>query len=126
MRLVAHQDGKKILENLRSYIKELGYDNVEVICHGITEPAKTPVDTPYLAPVEAATGKVFGNYMIYPNRPSTAPDYLWTNILGLPTIQVRWCDATSDNHAPNEHLTLENYLKGIELTATVLKEVSEM
>lgn len=126
MRLVAHQDGGRILENLRSYIKELGYDNVEVICHGITEPAKTPVNTPYLAPVEAATGKVFGNYMIYPNRPSTAPDYLWTNILGLPTIQVRWCDATSDNHAPNEHLTLENYLKGIELTATVLKEVSEM
>lgn len=126
MRLVAHQDGNKILENLRNYIKELGYDNVEVICHGITEPAKTPVDTPYLAPVEAATRKVLGNYMIYPNRPSTAPDYLWTNILGLPTIQVRWCDAASDNHAPNEHLTLDNYLRGIELTATVLKEISEM
>ena len=106
--------------------KKLGYDNVEVICHGITEPAKTPVDTPYLLPVEKATRNVFGPYMVYPNRPSTAPDYLWTNILGLPTIQVRWCDATSDNHAPNEHLTLSNYIKGTELTATVLKEISEM
>lgn len=126
MRLVAHQDGEKILENLKKYIRDLGYDNVEVICHGITEPSKTPVDTPYLAPVEKATAAVFGNYMIYPNRPSTAPDYLWTNILGLPAIQVRWCDAKSDNHAPNEHLTLDNYLKGIELTATALKEISEM
>ncbi len=90
------------------------------------QPAKTPVDTPYLLPVEKATRNVFGPYMVYPNRPSTAPDYLWTNILGLPTIQVRWCDATSDNHAPNEHLTLSNYIKGTELTATVLKEISEM
>ena len=126
MRLVAAQDGNKILDNLKQYIKKLGYDNVEVICHGITEPTKTPVDTPYLLPVEKATRNVFGPYMVYPNRPSTAPDYLWTNILGLPTIQVRWCDATSDNHAPNEHLTLSNYIKGTELTATVLKEISEM
>ena len=62
----------------------------------------------------------------YPNRPSTAPDYLWTNILGLPTIQVRWCDATSDNHEPNEHLTYPIISKGLEFTATVLKEISKM
>ena len=36
MRLVAAQDGNKILDNLKQYIKKLGYDNVEVICHGIT------------------------------------------------------------------------------------------
>ena len=33
MRLVAAQDGNKILDNLKQYIKKLGYDNVEVICH---------------------------------------------------------------------------------------------
>lgn len=126
MRLVARQDGAKILQNLKQYIKDLGYDNVEVICHGITEPAKTPVDTPYLKPVKEAVKKVFGPYMVYPNRPSTAPDYLWTNILGLPTIQVRWCDPTSDNHAPNEHLTLSNYIRGTQLTAMVFKEIGEM
>ena len=59
MRLVAAQDGNKILDNLKRYIKKLGYDNVEVICHGITEPAKTPVDTPYLLPVEKATRRQF-------------------------------------------------------------------
>lgn len=126
MRLVAHQDGNKILKNLKQYICDLGYKNVTVICHGNTPAAKTPVDTPWLEPIKEATREVFGKYMIYPNRPSTAPDYLWSNILGIPTIQVRWCDATSDNHAPNEHLTLSNYLHGMELTATVLKKVAEM
>ncbi len=126
MRLVANQDGNKILENLRQYIRSLGYDNVEVICHGVTPPSKTPIDTPYLAPVQRATDRVFGKSMVYPNRPSTAPDYFWTSLLKTPTIQVRWCDFDSDNHAPNEHLRLENYLRGIQLTATALKEIGEL
>ena len=126
MRLVAAQDGEKILKSLKQYIRDLGYDNVEVICHGITPPSKTPIDTPYLAPVERATNAVFGKSMVYPNRPSTAPDYFWTSLLKTPTIQVRWCDFDSDNHAPNEHLTLSNYLRGIRLTATALHEISRM
>ena len=126
MRLVQAQDGNKILESLKQYIHDLGYDNVEVICHGITPPSKTPIDTPYLAPIEKATNEVFGCSMVYPNRPSTAPDYFWTSLLKTPTIQVRWCDFDSDNHAPNEHLTLSNYLRGIQLTATVMHEISKM
>lgn len=126
MRLVAAQDGEKILANLKQYIRDLGYENVEVICHGITPPSKTPVDTPYLKPVERATNAVFGKSMVYPNRPSTAPDYFWTSLLKTPTIQVRWCDFDSDNHAPNEHVSIDNYLRGIKLTATALHEISQM
>ena len=126
MRLVVAQDGNKIVENLRNYIKELGYDNVEVKVHGVTPPAKTPISTPYLPVVKKAVEQVFGSTLIYPNRPSTAPDYLWSNILGLPTIQVRWCDFDSDNHAPNEKLSIHNYLKGIECTATALMELGQM
>ena len=76
--------------------------------------------------MERATQRVFGKSMVYPNRPSTAPDYFWTSILGTPTIQVRWCDFDSDNHAPNEHLKLENYLRGIRLTATAFEEIGKM
>lgn len=126
MRLVVAQSGKKILESLKAYIKELGYDNVEVFDRGITDPAKTPISTPYLPVICKAVNQVFGSSLVYPNRPSTAPDYLWTNILKLPTIQVRWCDFDSDNHAPNEHLSIRNYLDGIQLTATALMEIGQM
>ncbi|MDO4493575.1 MAG: M20/M25/M40 family metallo-hydrolase [Clostridia bacterium] len=125
MRLVAGQDGAKILESLKQYIKDLGYDNVEVICHGITPPSKTPIDTPYLAPIEKATNNIFHKSIVYPNRPSTAPDYFWTNLLKTPTIQVRWCDFDSDNHAPNEHVAVSNYLRGMKLTAAALKEIAD-
>lgn len=126
MRLVIQQSGEKILASLRQYIKDLGYNNVEIDEMGITDPAKTPVDTPFLPVVERAVKEVYGPYMVYPNRPSTAPDYLWTNILKLPTIQVRWCDFDSDNHAPNEKLSVTNYLKGIQMTATAFKELGRM
>ena len=123
MRLVVAQSGEKILGQLKDYIRTLGYDNVEVVCRGITDPAKTSIHTPYLPVIQKAVNGIFGSSLIYPNRPSTAPDYLWTNILGLPTIQVRWCDFDSDNHAPNEHLSVENYLRGIALTASALMEI---
>ena len=87
---------------------------------GYLEPSKTPVDTPFLPAIEAVTREIYGSYVIYPCRPSSAPDYLWTNILGLPAIQVRWSDADSDNHAPNEHLSIDEYCKGIALTIKVL------
>lgn len=69
---------------------------------------------------------IYGKYVIYPCRPSSAPDYLWTNVLGLPAIQVRWSDSDSDNHAPNEHLSISEYLDGIRLTAHVLSNVGAM
>ena len=59
-------------------------------------------------------------------RPSSAPDYLWTNVLKLPAIQVRWSDADSDNHAPNEHLSIKEYMDGIALTVCALQAVSEI
>ena len=39
---------------------------------------------------------------------------------GAPAIQACWSDPDLDNHAPNEHLTIEEYIRGIELTARVL------
>ena len=48
------------------------------------------------------------------------------NILKLPAIQVRWSDADSDNHAPNEHLSIKEYMDGIALTVCALQAVSEI
>ena len=97
-----------------------------VECTGAVEPSKTDVNTPWLPVLERSTREVYGKYVTLPSPPSTAPDYLWTNILGLPAIQVRWSDPDSDNHAPNEHLKLENYLRGIKLTATAFQEIGMM
>ena len=123
IRLVEGQEPQDIFQKVKAYIQKLGYSNVEVEMRGGVLPSKTPVDHPFVPVIEKAVRQVYGDYVVYPCRPSTAPDYLWTRVMGLPAIQVRWSDPDSDNHAPNEHLTIEEYIRGIELTVRVLWEL---
>lgn len=126
IRLVEGQEPEDIFGKICAYIQKLGYNNVELTCRGGVLPSKTPVDHAFVPVIAEAVKKVYGDYVIYPCRPSTAPDYLWTKILGLPAIQVRWSDPDSNNHAPNEHLTVDEYIRGIELTVRVLMALGEM
>lgn len=125
IRLAPGQDGRKVYACVRDYVAQLGYDNAEVVFEGFTSPSQTPVTTPYLAPIEELCRQVYGEYILYPCRPSSAPDYLWTEILKKPAIQVRWSDADSDNHAPNEHLSIREYLDGIVLTACAFEALAQ-
>ncbi|MBS5603363.1 MAG: M20/M25/M40 family metallo-hydrolase [Enterocloster asparagiformis] len=126
IRLVEGQEPRDILEKVSSYVKFLGYHNVMVESDGGVFPSKTPVGNSYVPVISRVVREVYGDYVIYPCRPSTAPDYLWTKILEIPAIQVRWSDADSNNHAPNEHQSVAGYLKGVELTARVIREIGEM
>ena len=125
IRLVEGQEPRDILEKVRSYVVALGYHNVTVESDGGVLPSKTPVSNPYVPVISQVVREVYGDYIIYPCRPSTAPDYLWTKILEIPAIQVRWSDADSNNHAPNEHQSVAGYLKGVELTARVIREIGK-
>ena len=116
IRLVEGQSADSVYEKICRHIRNIGYDDVKVVRRSSVEPSKTPLDSPWVEIVRRVTGDVYGDYVLYPCRPSSAPDYLWTKILGLPVIQVRWSDADSNNHAPNEHQSISGYLQGIELT----------
>lgn len=120
IRLVEGMDPDDIFNKVKKYIVDLGYDNVVCELAGSTKPSKTPVENQYVDIISNVTKEVYGDVVVYPCRPSSAPDYLWTNVLGLPAVQVRWSDTDSNNHAPNEHMNISEFVKGIELTAKVL------
>lgn len=126
IRLVEGMDPDETFRKIRDYVLSLGYSNVTFTYKGGTYPSKTPVENRFVPYIARATENVYGNYVVYPCRPSSAPDYLWTKILGLPAIQVRWSDPDSNNHAPNEHMTVSEYIRGIELTCKVLCELGEI
>lgn len=127
MRLVAGMHPEETFLKVEKYIRELGYgDEVEVINTGGVEPSKTDISTQYLPIIEQATQEVYGEYVVYPCRPSTAPDFIWTRVLGIPAIQVRNSDADSDNHAPNEKESIKEYMDGIAVTARVLQLIGDM
>ena len=124
IRLAPGQDVEAVFRRIRDYVAQLGYENAEVVYEGCIPPSQTEVTTPYLPAVEEICRQIYGEYILYPCRPSSAPDYLWTDILKLPAIQVRWSDADSDNHAPNEHLSIREYFDGIVLTACAFPAIA--
>lgn len=126
VRLSPGQNGTEVFEKIRDYVAQLGYDNAQVLFEGCTSPSQTDVSTPYLPAIEELCQQIYGEYILYPCRPSSAPDYLWTDIMKLPAIQVRWSDADSDNHAPNEHLSIQEYFDGIALTACAFAAVASV
>lgn len=123
MRLVPFQDGMKILENLKKYIKDdLGYDNVDIKVLSYVKPAKTPVDVRAAKIVTEACNKVFGVDPVFtPIVNGTGPFYLFTDVLGQPMVFFRYSDEDCNNHAPNEKMTLDLLYKGIEAMAEIYR-----
>ena len=62
--------------------------------------------------------------VVLPNLGGSIPDWLFTQVLGLPSIWVPYAPHDEANHAPNESTTLEGFINGIRSTATALFELA--
>jgi acetylornithine deacetylase/succinyl-diaminopimelate desuccinylase-like protein len=121
-RLVPRQDPHKILQLLKRYLAELGYEDVQLQVFGAEKPAKTSMETPYLKPLVEEAGETYGaRPLVWPTMYGTGPMALFINELGLPSVMPPGVAYTgSAYHAPNEHIHLSHYLKGVEFVARSL------
>ncbi|MFX0211860.1 MAG: deacylase, partial [Candidatus Hodarchaeota archaeon] len=60
--------------------------------------------------------------VVMPSIPGSGPDYVFTRTLNLPSIWVPCAPADSDNHAPNENLTVSGYLTGIKTVVKIIQD----
>ncbi|MBI2152853.1 MAG: M20/M25/M40 family metallo-hydrolase [Candidatus Rokubacteria bacterium] len=124
-RLVMDQDPDEIEEKIRAHLKRRGFGDVEVKRLGAVPPSRTPVDHPLGKAVVRAVEQAWGRRpVIVPNLGGTIPDYLFTQVLGLPSIWVPYAPHDEANHAPNESITLEGFVNGIRSTAVALFEIA--
>jgi len=124
IRLVADQDPNYAFEKFVAHVK--GFDpDVEVIRYGQMWPARTSLSNPYVEKIARAVEDVYEKKpLIYPCAGGSLPTYVFTEILGLPVISVPYANADEDNHAPNENLVIDNFVKGIKTCASVMESVS--
>jgi hypothetical protein len=54
------------------------------------------------------------------------PDYVFTKILGVPSIGVPFANADEANHGPNENIELWRYLQAPKIAAALLAELAEV
>jgi acetylornithine deacetylase/succinyl-diaminopimelate desuccinylase-like protein len=85
------------------------------------EPSKTPLDSPFNAPITAGIEAAQGvTPLLIPALGGSLPDYVWTQILGIPAFTVPYANADESNHAPNENIEIERFIAGVKTGAAML------
>ncbi|MGE5615532.1 MAG: M20/M25/M40 family metallo-hydrolase [Bacillota bacterium] len=114
VRLVGGQDPAKVFEAIRRFAHERGYHGIEIRSLKATPASRTPLDHFIVAKVKDAVARGFGREpLVVPSLGGTTPDFVFTKLLGLPSIVVPLAPYDENNHAPNESTKVSLYLAGI-------------
>jgi acetylornithine deacetylase/succinyl-diaminopimelate desuccinylase-like protein len=125
VRLVGGQDPETVFEAIRAFASARGYHGIEIRSLKATPASRTALDHPMVPLVKAAVEKGFGKkVLVVPSLGGTTPDFVFTRLLGLPSIVVPLAPYDENNHAPNESTKVSLYLAGIRSGMYLIKEVS--
>jgi acetylornithine deacetylase/succinyl-diaminopimelate desuccinylase-like protein len=127
-RLVPNQDPDDIRDKLTAYLKELAPAGVQVEVidlHG-GKPAMSPIESRAVQTAAKALQQVYGKEAIFARTGGSIP--IVSNLqelLGAEVVLVGFGLETDRVHSPNEKFDLENYYKGIEVSAALLNAFAE-
>ena len=114
VRLVGGQDPDKVYRAIVDFAKARGYHGIEITTTKGTPASRTPLDHPLVPKVKEAVAKGFGREpLVVPSLGGTTPDFVFTRLLGLPSIVIPLAPYDENNHAPNESTKVSLYLAGI-------------
>ena len=120
IRLVPGMTPDQALDCVRAHVARHA-PGVEVIARGGMLPSRTPIASPYTAPiVDAIRAARDQDPYLTPCAGGSLPNYVFTDILGLPAFSVPYANADEANHAPNENLEVELFHAGIRTGAALL------
>jgi len=124
MRLVANQDPKDILDKVIRHVRRHSPD-VEVVQRGwATAPSKTSPSLPLsIEVVEAVRRASPAEPVVYPSLGASMPDYIFTRVLGVPSIGVPLGNPDEHNHSPNENFRLEEFYRGIGTSLAIISRL---
>jgi acetylornithine deacetylase/succinyl-diaminopimelate desuccinylase-like protein len=114
VRLVGGQDPATVFAAIEKFAKDRGYHSIAITSLKGTPASRTPLDHPLVPMIKAAVAKGFGREpLVVPSLGGTTPDFVFTRILGIPSIVVPLAPYDENNHAPNESTKVSLYLAGI-------------
>jgi acetylornithine deacetylase/succinyl-diaminopimelate desuccinylase-like protein len=120
IRLVEAQTCEEIFAKVEAHVARHA-PGVEVVRQGGMDPSKTPLDSPYAGPLQAALTAAQGEPpLLVPALGGSLPDYVFTKILGVPAFTVPYANADEANHAPNENIELRRFILGIKTGVAML------
>ncbi|WP_183192448.1 M20/M25/M40 family metallo-hydrolase [Brevibacillus fluminis] len=125
IRLVVDQDPADIFQKFCAHVKKHAPD-IEVLHQGEMKPSRTPADLEIISVIVQAVADAYTvEPLLVPGVGGSLPDYVWTQILGVPSVMVPYANADEANHAPNENMSVALFFKGISCTCHVLHRLGE-
>ena len=137
LRLVKAIDPQKQFDRLVAYVKSRGYFLVDGEPDAATRAAhpliarvtksggypagRTPLDAPIARPIVAALTEAAGGTIVrLPTIGGSAPFYVFTDVLKVPTIGLSIVNFDNNQHGSNENLRIQNLWDGIDSMAALL------
>jgi acetylornithine deacetylase/succinyl-diaminopimelate desuccinylase-like protein len=121
-RLVPNQTPEQVLKALRVHLDNHGFHDVQIAKLGGDPPARTDPDDPFIKLVVEAARDVYEVPMqILPMMGGSGPNHAFMHYLNVPIASSGVGYPGAQNHAPNENLRLDLYLKGARHIVRILK-----
>ncbi|MGI5838884.1 MAG: M20/M25/M40 family metallo-hydrolase [bacterium] len=122
IRLAADQKPRDIYEKVKKHLADNGFRNISVQMLGALEPSRSDLNHPFVRLVTETARAAFGQEpLLFPRIIGSGPDYLFTDRLGLTSIILPYANPDCAQHAPNENLTVRNFVAGIKASAALFK-----
>jgi acetylornithine deacetylase/succinyl-diaminopimelate desuccinylase-like protein len=120
IRLVENMTAAHAQACVQAHVRKFA-PHVEVNFGNSMEPSRVPVDGWYTPPLRKAIIAATGiEPLLIPSAGGSLPEYVWTKILGVPALTLPYANADEANHAPNENLDLNLFIRGIKTGAAML------
>lgn len=121
-RLVPNQTPQEVLGKLRAHLDEQGFQDVQIQFLGGGRPAKVDPDDPFVQIANETAVEVYGrDPIIEPIIGGSGPNYPFIHTLGLPLVSAGVGYPGSNVHAPNENMSIANFLLGTKHTARIIE-----
>jgi acetylornithine deacetylase/succinyl-diaminopimelate desuccinylase-like protein len=126
-RLVPEQDPQEVLLLLRNHLDQQGFPDVEITYLGGEPPARTDLNDPFLKLVVESAREVYGRpQRVVPFSGGSGPNHPFIHDLNVPVATAGISYPGANVHAPDEHIILENFVKGVRHTARILQEFARL
>ncbi len=121
IRLVADQNPDDVFAAVCAAVARLEPE-ARVRCLAAVPPSATPMDTPLAPTLIDSVAAAYGREpVLCPRLSGTTPDYVFTRVLGLPSLLVPYGPPDMNHHAPDERMTIEALDRGIRCTSTICR-----
>lgn len=127
VRLSYNQDPEKICRAIREhihsinpYIKIIPIDNTML-------PARSSIKKSWIDAILKSIDKVTTKKpLLVPGGGASLPEYIWSEVLNIPSVMVPYANIDENNHGPNENIKLDLFNQGIKISAQIIHDFEEI